>query len=88
MKFIKKSKILFLGYSLNDPNLQIILHRFWGNDPVKSRRSKSWIVHQSEPGDLEKEFWQDRKVDPIKSSLEDFITILEMGIERLESKLN
>jgi hypothetical protein len=85
---IKRSKILFLGYSLNDPDLQIILHRFWENKPLKkSRGIKSWIVHQSEPGNLEKRFWQDRQVDLIKSSLEDFITNLEMGIERLESRL-
>lgn len=87
MRFVKKSKILFLGYSLKDPDLQIILHRFWGNNPVKILHNKSWIVHQSQPGDLEREFWQDRNVKPIESSLEDFITNLEMGIERLESKI-
>jgi hypothetical protein len=87
-KIIKRSRILFLGYSLNDSDLQIILHRFWGNQPLKkSRGIKSWIVHQSEPGNLEKRFWQDRQVELIESSLEDLITNLEMGIERLESRL-
>jgi hypothetical protein len=86
--FIKRSRILFLGYSLNDPDLQIILHRFWVNESLKkSRGIKSWIVHQSEPGNLEKQFWKARQVELIESSLEDFITNLEMGIERLESRL-
>ncbi len=87
-RIIKKSKILFLGYSLNDPDLKIIMHRFWGTNPVKLKHNKSWIVHQSEPGHLEEQFWQDRRVHPIESSLEGFITNLEMGIERLESKLS
>jgi len=88
INFIKKRRILFLGYSLNDHDLKIILHRFWGIDPVKQQHNKSWIVHQSEPGDLEEQFWQARRVSRINSSLEDFVTALEMGIERLESQLN
>ncbi len=87
---LKNSRILFLGYSLNDPDLKIALNRFWGDQPLKKTHGKthgmkSWIIHQSEPGRLEEEFWKERQVDLIKSSLEEFVTNLEVGIE--QSKL-
>ena len=84
INIIQRSKILFLGYSLNDPDLQIVLHRFWKDKPLKkSRGINSWIVHQSAPGNLGQIFCTDRQVVPIKSSIEDFVTNLEMGIEQL-----
>ena len=80
---IKQSKILFLGYSLNDPDLQVVLHRLWRDEALKkSRGINSWIVHQS-VGSLGKTFCTDRQVVPIKSSIEDLVTNLEMGIEQL-----
>jgi SIR2-like domain/Trypsin-like peptidase domain len=88
VNLLRDSRILFLGYSLNDLDLQMILHRFWGDQPLKQFRGmKSWIVHNSEPGRLEEEFCKDRQVEPIKSSLEDFITNLEVGIEQLNSTI-
>ena len=81
---VKDSKILFLGYSLNDPDLQVVLHRFWKDESLKKGRGiNSWIVHQSEPGRLEEGFCTGRQVVPIKSSIEEFVTNLEMGIEQL-----
>ena len=81
---VKNSRVLFLGYSLNDPDLKIVLNRFWGDQPLKKKCGmKSWIIHQSEPGRLEEEFWKERQVDPIKSSLEEFVTNLEVGIEQI-----
>lgn len=88
IEHIQESKILFLGYSLNDPDLQIVLHLIWQDNPLKYTRGiSSWIVHQSKPGDLERRFCSERMIENIEeSSIEDLVTNLEMGIEQLPIK--
>lgn len=86
INIIIESKILFVGYSLSDPDLQLILYRFWENNSLKNTRemggSDSWIIHQSKPGKLEQRILNARQIESIESSVEDFITNLEMGIEQ------
>ncbi|MGQ9872932.1 SIR2 family protein [Leptodesmis sp.] len=53
---LKKSSVLFLGYSPNDSDLQLIVHRLWQEDKLPN---KSQLVHQSQPGNLEKKMWED-----------------------------
>jgi hypothetical protein len=56
-----ESHFLFLGYSLRDWNLRVILNRLWGEQPLDD---KSWSV-QREPDDprlrkVEEKLWTDR----------------------------
>jgi V8-like Glu-specific endopeptidase len=91
---LKNSKNLFLGYSLYDSDLLTVLYRIWQNQPLKKSKEfdpPSWIVHQSpvleiQGGSLEGRLWKNKKVELIQSSLADFITNLEMGIESLKNK--
>ncbi len=63
---------LFLGYSLRDWNLRVILHRIWSK---QRRRYKSWAV-QLHPQELDMAFWQDRDVGIFDVSLDDYVAEL------------
>ncbi len=79
------SHFLFLGYSLRDWNLRVILHRLWGEQKFKY---KAWAVSDTnQPGEkpqpLEQEFWRLRDVDIIKMPLDDYIEALQEHVEAL-----
>lgn len=67
------SHFLFMGHSLRDWNLRVILHRLWGDQKFKY---KSWAI-QPHPETLEAELWRTRDVEVIDSPLEDYIQGLE-----------
>lgn len=82
------SHFLFLGYSLRDWNLRVILHRIWGEQKFKY---KAWAVSDTSiPGDkpqpLEQEFWRLRDVDIIKVPLDDYVESLEERIQKLPAE--
>ena len=66
---LRKSHFLFLGYSLRDWNLRVILHRIWGAQKLSY---KSWAI-QSDPTPMDKEFWQKRDVEILSMRLEDYV---------------
>lgn len=76
---------LFLGYSPNDPELQIIIHRFCQSSRGESLPKKSWLIHhhQLPSASLENTFWNKYKVELIhcQSSLEDFISQLKQELD-------
>jgi class 3 adenylate cyclase len=79
------SHFLFLGYSLRDWNLRVILHRIWGEQKFKY---KAWAVSDTslpgeKPQPLEQEFWRLRDVDIVKMPLEDYLESLQARIEVL-----
>jgi DNA-binding SARP family transcriptional activator len=69
---LRRSHFLFLGYTMADWNLRIILHRLWGDRPLSYH---SWAV-QPEPKPLEREFWHRRDVDVLELPFEEYATIL------------
>jgi DNA-binding SARP family transcriptional activator len=69
---LRRSHFLFLGYTMADWNLRLLLHRLWGDQPLSYR---SWAV-QPEPMPLEREFWRRRDVDVLEIPLERYITAL------------
>ena len=60
---------LFLGYSLRDWNLRVILHRIWGEQKLSWR---SWAI-QRQPSRIEQEFWSRRGVEILDLLLEDYV---------------
>lgn len=70
---MRKSHFLFLGYSLKDWNLRVILHRIWGDSRPKFR---SWAI-QSKPDGLDEKSWAQRGVDVLDERLEEYTTQLE-----------
>ena len=66
------SHFLFLGYTLRDWSLRVILHRIWGEEKFKY---KSWAV-QSKAPPLDKDFWAKRDAEVIEISLDEYINVL------------
>jgi len=76
---LRRSHFLFLGYTMADWNLRLLLHRLWGDQPLSYR---SWAV-QPEPMPIEREFWRRRDVDVLEIPLERYVEALgrEAGLE-------
>jgi len=79
---LRRSHFLFLGYTMADWNLRLLLHRLWGDQPLSYR---SWAV-QPEPMPIEREFWRRRDVDVLEIPLERYVTALarQAGFELAE----
>jgi hypothetical protein len=69
---LRRSHFLFLGYTMADWNLRVILNRLWGDQPLTYR---SWAV-QPDAMPLEREFWRRRDVDVDQLSLPEYIETL------------
>ena len=69
---LRRSHFLFLGYTMADWNLRVILHRLWSDQPLSYR---SWAV-QPEPKPLEREFWRRRDVDVVELPFEQYAETL------------
>jgi hypothetical protein len=63
------SRFLFLGYSMQDWNLRVILHRIWGRQRFGYG---SWAV-QREPSEIERMLWENRKVRVLDIPLDRYI---------------
>ncbi len=66
---LRRSHCLFLGYSLRDWNLRVILNRIWGEEKL---RSTSWAI-QVDPDPLDQMLWSNRDVTILDVPLEDYI---------------
>jgi DNA-binding SARP family transcriptional activator len=69
---LRRSHFLFLGYTMADWNLRIVLNRLWSDHPLSYR---SWAV---QPGakPLEREFWRRRDVEVQELPLERYVDLL------------
>jgi len=81
---MRKSHFLFLGYSLRDWNLRVILHRIWGERKLSY---KSWAVLLN-PLPLDFEFWRKRDVDILDLRLEDYVQGLRARLPALLATLS
>ena len=69
---LRRSHFLFLGYTMADWNLRVILHRLWGDQPLSYH---SWAV-QPEPKPLKREFWHRRDVDVLELAFDQYAEML------------
>ena len=69
---LRRNHFLFLGYSLSDWNLRVILHRIWGEQKLSWQ---SWAV-QLDPDSLEQEFWDQRGVAILNLPLNEYVSAL------------
>jgi hypothetical protein len=78
---LRRSHFLFLGYSLSDWNLRVIIHRIWGEQPLTYN---SWAI-QLNPDLLEQRFWEKRgeSIEILNVRLEDYISELISRIKKL-----
>jgi DNA-binding SARP family transcriptional activator len=80
---LRRSHFLFLGYTMADWTLRVVLNRLWSDQPLTYR---SWAV-QPEPMPLECEFWRRRDVEVHEFPLEQYVAVLARyaGIDLLEA---
>jgi SIR2-like domain len=77
MAAMNESHFLFLGYSLRDWNLRVILHRIWGQQPFEDKFT-SWAI-QRNPSRLEERLWRRRNVEILDVDLQDYVdTLIEL----------
>jgi DNA-binding SARP family transcriptional activator len=69
---LRRSHFLFLGYTMADWNLRVVLNRLWSDQPLSYR---SWAV-QPDAKPLEREFWRSRDVDVYELGLERYVETL------------
>ena len=77
---LRNSHFLFLGYSMRDWNLRVILHRIWGEQQLSF---KSWAI-QLEPEKIEQKFWNKRDVEILRVSLDDYVENLRREVREAE----
>ncbi len=76
---MRQSSFLFLGYSLSDWNLRVILHRILAGRPFGAN---SWaILDRAEEQD--EKFWESRDVDFKRVQLERYMTVLREQVSHL-----
>lgn len=76
---VKKSHFLFMGYSLADWNMRVILQRIWGTQQLTYR---SWAIQRA-PRDLDIEFWRKRGVEILDVDLDAYVDCLKARIGAL-----
>lgn len=75
MSSMSESHFLFLGYSLGDWNLRVILQRLWGEQPFEER-FQSWSI-QLKPSQLEQKLWAARRVEILNRDLDRYVQMLQ-----------
>jgi len=78
---LKSSSFLFLGYSLRDWNLRVILYRIW-LEQQQNEDYRSWAI-QLNPEELETKFWDERDVTILNARLDNYIADLTRLVESL-----
>jgi SIR2-like domain len=73
---LRTSHFLFMGYSLRDWNLRVILQRIWEEQRLGYN---SWAVQKSADA-LDQRFWSRRNVQIIATGLSEFIDALDQRI--------
>ncbi len=76
---LRSSHFLFLGYSLRDWNLRVILHRIWGEQTLNYQ---SWAI-LLDPSEYDKKFWGRHSVDILNLRLEDYVAGLNKHLQAL-----
>jgi len=78
MAVMNESHFLFLGYSLRDWNLRVILQRIWGRQPFDEKYT-SWAIRK-DPSRLEERLWRTRNVDSLDIDLDGYVRALREAV--------
>jgi hypothetical protein len=69
MRRIRESDLLFLGYSMRDWNLRVILRQIWSEQGVSTG---GWSIQHS-PSEIDTRFWARQGIDILDVPLEDWV---------------
>ena len=76
---LRASHFLFLGYSLRDWNLRVILQRIWEEQRLGYN---SWAV-QKQSDALDRRFWGRRNVEILETDLDAFIVAIDERLAKV-----
>lgn len=74
---LRTSHFMFLGYSLRDWNLRVMLYRLWGEQEGMS--FKSWAV-QDKPDPIDRAAWDERGVDILPIRIDEFVREIDRRV--------
>jgi hypothetical protein len=77
---IRKSRMLFLGYSMSDWNFRILLHRLRENQRTERDERKHWACKLGDDN-VESEFWRKRGVNIYTQPLDIFLNGIANSIQ-------
>lgn len=80
-RLLKNSHFLFMGYSLRDWNLRVLLYRIWGEQKLSYN---SWAI-QLHPQDMDRQSWQRRNVEIKDKPLDEYIVALQGRLRELRT---
>jgi hypothetical protein len=69
MRRIRESDLLFLGYSMRDWNLRVILRQIWAEQGISTG---GWSIQHS-PSEIDKRFWARQRIEILDVPLEDWV---------------
>jgi hypothetical protein len=69
--------MLFLGYSLRDWNLRVILRQIWAEQGISTG---GWSI-QRNPGELDERLWSRQRIEILDVSLEDWVDAMRGHLE-------
>jgi hypothetical protein len=69
MRRIRESDLLFLGYSMRDWNLRVILRQIWAEQGISTG---GWSI-QRRPSEVDKRFWARQRIEILEVPLEDWV---------------
>jgi cytochrome c-type biogenesis protein CcmH/NrfG len=75
--------IIFCGYSINDPNIQLILFDLFDLD----RRRPQYYVVNPEISDIEQRYWASHRITGLRATCEEFFETLDATISGASRKL-
>jgi hypothetical protein len=76
---LKKTNFLFMGYSLRDWNLRVILQRIWTEQQLSYT---SWAIQENAEA-LDRKFWGKHNVEILNVRLEDYVEQLTKRLSAL-----
>jgi SIR2-like domain len=69
MRRLRESDLLFLGYSMRDWNLRVILRQIWAEQGVSTG---GWSIQRA-PSELDERFWARQRIEILAVPLEDWV---------------
>lgn len=73
---------LFIGYSLNDPEIHDLIHSLTESQILKCKKNNAWFVSFSSSGKLEKKFLEEHNIQLLRiSSWNQFISDIKAEID-------
>jgi SIR2-like domain len=69
MRRIRESDLLFLGYSMGDWNLRVILRQIWAEQGISTG---GWSIQRS-PSEIDRRFWARQRIEILDLALEDWV---------------